>query len=82
MGSKYKTPSNIMQGTRVKLFDCRSYTTKDATVVCRYGLISHGKYTYGFCYPDLVDVVFDHRPDNISRGHFTSGVVVIKDQRV
>jgi len=25
-------------------------------------------------YPDLVDVVFDHRPGKISLGHFTYGV--------
>ena len=25
-------------------------------------------------YPDLVDVQFDHRPERISHGHFTTGV--------
>ena len=25
-------------------------------------------------YPDLVDVRFDHRPEQISHGHFTNGV--------
>jgi hypothetical protein len=33
--------------------------------------------TKPWLYPDLVDVVFDHRPDAVSRGHFTDGVKII-----
>ncbi len=40
-------------------------------VLCRYGkLPAHGLGEY----LDLVDVIFDHRPDQVSHGHFTSGV--------
>ena len=28
-------------------------------------------------YPDLVDVVFDHEPDRVSRGHFTDGAELL-----
>lgn len=80
-----------MPGSRVKVFDPWLYrddrstpiseTVKPATVVCRYGskttdpesgLTRH--------YPDLVDVLFDHRPERVSRGHFTSGVELIEGQ--
>jgi hypothetical protein len=32
-------------------------------------------------YPDLVDVVFDHRPARISRGHFTTSVRWIQGRK-
>lgn len=79
----------IMEGTRVLVFDNRLYkndlvtpltmTMKEATVVCRYGR-PITKYSDDLTlgpYPDLVDVVFDHRPNEISKGHFTNGVEVI-----
>lgn len=80
----------IEPGTRVLAFDYRLYkddhktplniTMKTATVVCRYGSIAQHYPTADMTlgpYPDLVDVRFDHRPDQISRGHFTTGVEVI-----
>lgn len=76
---------DIMPGSRVKVFDYWLYrddrstpiseTVKPATVLCRYGERSrHSGYTY----PDLVDVLFDHQPDRVSRGHFTYGVELIE----
>jgi hypothetical protein len=66
-------------GERVLVYDCSQfkddYTTPclqlelPATVVCWYG----EKTNWG-TYPDLVDVVFDHRPEYISHGHFGDGV--------
>jgi hypothetical protein len=67
-------------GTRVKVFDHRlfvddkstplSVTMKPATVVCWYGYESRfGRYS------DLIDVVFDHRPDEVSHRHFSDGVL-------
>jgi hypothetical protein len=70
-----------MPGDRVKVFDHWLYkddretplsvTVKEATVIRRYG--KRSEYS-GHIYPDLVDVEFDHRPGEESRGHFTSGV--------
>lgn len=76
----------IMPGDRVRVFDHRlfkddvstplSHTVRQATVVCRYGKVVF----YPACmekpwrYPDLCDVVFDHRPNEVSKGHFTYGV--------
>lgn len=64
-------------GTRVRVFDPRlyvddvktpiSHTMRPATVVRWYGYTSKN---FGR-YPELIDVRFDHRPDTISRGHFT-----------
>lgn len=64
-------------GTRVKVFDNSLfkddkstpllYTVRPATVVCWYGMKS---VLLGHCYSNLIDVVFDHRPERISRGHF------------
>lgn len=66
-----------------------TYTVRPATIVRRYG--SHG--WWGFTktyiqenrpnyevwkYPDLVDVLFDHRPERVSHGHFTDGVKDLK----
>jgi hypothetical protein len=53
-----------------------SHTMRPATVVARYGLREY----VGGClaiYPDLVDVLFDHRPGRVSGGHFTRTVEVI-----
>lgn len=72
----------IMPGSRVKVFDNRlfkndvdtplSVTMKEATVIQRYGslAIHYPSGTLG-PYPDLIDVRFDHRPETISKGHFT-----------
>jgi len=74
----------IMQGSRVLVFDPRlfkddkttpfSITMKPATVVFRYGYVSQ---YWGWKYDDVVDVVFDHDPHRISRGHFTKFVIDI-----
>ena len=41
----------------------------------RYGMRS--TYNTNWIYPDLVDVKFDHRPNEISRGHFTHTVEIL-----
>lgn len=63
-----------------------TFTVRPATVVRRYGTHPHWTTTqYGlkhlypgsydiWKYPDCVDVIFDHRPEQVSYGHFTSGV--------
>jgi hypothetical protein len=71
--------SEIMPGDRVMVFDYRlfkddkltplSHTVRPATVVCRYGIKEHGR-----TYEDLCDVLFDHRNEHVSHGHFTYGV--------
>lgn len=43
---------------------------KPATIISRYGRYSKMLGPY----PDLVDVVFDHRPYKVSRGHFTERI--------
>jgi hypothetical protein len=47
-----------------------------ATVVCRYGYKYKVPDNSGriWTYEDCVDVIFDHRPERVSKGHFTSGV--------
>lgn len=66
-----------MPGDRVLAFDSTLYgddvstpasvTIRPATVLARYGTKSErfGRY------PDLVDLLFDHRPERPSAGHFT-----------
>lgn len=73
--------------SKVMVFDFRLFvddkstplnvTMCPATVVCRYGY----KGRFGI-YPDCVDVIFDHRPDQISKGHFTNRVREIKPETV
>lgn len=74
----------IFPGTRVKVFDHLlfkddfstpiSVTVRPATVIRRYEYIS----PFGLGnYPDVVDVIFDHRPNKVSRAHFTEYVEVI-----
>jgi len=82
-------PRNIMPGDRVKVFDYSLFeddvitplavTVKPATVVCRYGKKVYYPISMSgpWYYPDLVDVLFDHRPEHISHGHFTNGVEVL-----
>lgn len=70
--------ATIMPGDRVLVFDSRlfkndrdtplSVTMKPATVIRRYGYRSP---LFGWEYPDCCDVLFDHRPEQESRGHFT-----------
>lgn len=73
----------IQHGDRVLVYDYRGFKNdvetprsvliRPAVVVCRYGYITD--YGSGPCrYPDLLDVVFDHRPGEVSRGHFTEYV--------
>lgn len=78
-----KMINEIFPGTRVMIFDPSLYiddiktpltkTVKPATVVSRYGMkcLVLGELC---TYTDLVDVVFDHRPNKISHGHFTNSI--------
>ena len=69
--------NDILPGDGVKVFDHLlyeddkstpiSYTMRPATVVRRYGRRS---LRFGV-YPDLIDVLFDHRLGRVSVGHFT-----------
>ena len=80
----------ILPGARVMVFDYLlfkndkttplSRTMKPATVVCRYGTIQD-RICEDFVlgpYPDCVDVLFDHQPERVSKGHFTSGVELVE----
>ena len=77
----------IEHGSRVLVYDARDFIDdartpcsmlmRPAVVVCRYGK----KTDYGsgpVLYPDLVDVVFDHRPSSVSHGHFTDCVLLVE----
>lgn len=78
----------LMPGVRVLVFDSRlfkndvdtplSITLKPATIVSRYGKYDYcSAYEGGrIRYDDLLDVVFDHRP-NIVRCVYTYGVRLI-----
>lgn len=74
----------LFPGDKVMVFDSRLYvddvitplsvTMKPATIVSRYGRLKEHYKTCDYVsgpYPDLIDVVFDHRPGCISKGHFT-----------
>ncbi len=73
----------LFPNDRVLVFDSRLYkddvstplsmTMKPATIVNRYGSLKKD-YVSGSLgpYPDLIDVVFDHRPEEVSKGHFTN----------
>ena len=83
----------IMPGDRVLVFDPRvykddittpfSHTVRPATVVCRYGMRGSNPFSIfsgdGLIYSDLIDVVFDHRPGQVSNGHFTGGVKFVEE---
>ena len=43
-----------------------SMTMKPATVICWYGYRDKQFGIYG----NMVDVLFDHRPERVSKGHF------------
>jgi hypothetical protein len=54
-------------------------TVRPATVVGRYGYKIHYPMSdAAYTYPDVCDLRFDHRPDEVSRGHFTEGVKPIQ----
>ena len=69
----------MLPGDRVQVFDPTLFindvstplpvTMKSATVVRHYGFKNHGR-----TYPDVIDVVFDHRPGEVSKMHFTKAV--------
>lgn len=74
--------TGIKPGTRVMVFDSLLYkddiktplsvTMKPATVIRHYGLQKHvvcQDLTLG-PYSSMVDVLFDHRPERESGGHF------------
>lgn len=81
----------ILPGTRVKVFDSRLYkddkvtplsmTMKEATVVKHYGQLAEyfNEDLILGPYESMVDVVFDHRPNEIDRGHFTWGIQLIEE---
>jgi len=62
-------------GARVKVYDDRIKAFGLATVVCWYGFVSeYMEREYGRAaaiYPSCVDVIFDHRSQEVSDGHFT-----------
>lgn len=71
----------VLPGSRVLVWDSALFVDdietpncwRTATVISRYGYRSR---LFGD-YPDCVDVLFDHRPEQESRGHFTDGVRAI-----
>lgn len=85
----------IAPGTRVKVFDHTLYkndtltplsvTMKSATVVKHYGELAHrypiNDLTLG-PYESMIDVVFDHKPERESCGHFTWGVELLGKNNV
>lgn len=81
--------SELFPGDRVMVFDSRLYvndvitplsmTMKPATIVSRYGSLKTSFIGFSLGpYPDLIDVIFDHRPGCVSRGHFTDNKKAIK----
>lgn len=74
---------DTLHGRRAKVFDSLlfkddvstplSMTMRPATIVCHYGYrqTTFAGEAVDWIYSDCVDVVFDHRPDRISHGHFT-----------
>ncbi len=73
----------VRNGDRALVYDSRDFVNdrvtpcsllmRPATVLARYG----SKTDYGsgpVLYPDLVDVIFDHRPFEVSHGHFTEWI--------
>lgn len=79
-----------LEGRRARVWDYRLYKDdkktptkvcfRKATIVQHYGKKIKVPESCGvdfWYYPDLVDVIFDHRPGIVSRGHFTSGIKLI-----
>lgn len=85
-------PQEIMPGDRVVVFDHRLFkddfttpltiTMRPATVVCRYGqkVFYPSSMDKPWTYPDLCDVLFDHRPEEVSKAHFTYGVRPLEER--
>lgn len=74
---------NLSPGTRVKVFDHLLFKDDVSTplsVTVKPATIVKGPYKYTSCLDErehkeeVVDVLFDHRPDRISRAHFVSYV--------
>jgi hypothetical protein len=76
-------------GSRILVYDYREFINdkvtpvrmlmKSAIVVRRYGRTTdYGSGTV--YYDDMVDVVFDHSDDYVSKGHFTDGIELIEKQ--
>lgn len=75
---------NVKAGDRVKVFDSLlfeddvitplSHTVRPATVVRRY---IHPPTEFSPGTDDVVDVIFDHRSDRESKGHFTDALYPI-----
>jgi len=64
-----KLTNNIFPGNAVIVWDDNKLIRRKATIINRYG-----KRDSGFGnYPDLVDIQFK---DRVSKGHFTSAVIV------
>ncbi len=73
----------VLPGCRVLAFDPTlykddlntplSHTVRPATVLQRYGIIGYESTHSGWVlpHPDVVDLRFDHRPERVSRAHFT-----------
>jgi hypothetical protein len=71
----------IPPGTRVKVYDWIDKVVADATTVRHYGKPIE-KYSNDFAlgpYESCVDVIFDHKPDKISKGHFTYAIHIFVD---
>lgn len=74
----------IVPGVRVKVFDHRlfkndrstplSETMKPAVVVRIYDYVS--RFGLGM-YPNVADVVFDYRPNEVSKAHFTEFIEIM-----
>lgn len=75
-----KTTDDINIGDRIKVFDDRlfkddvstplSETMRPCKVIRIYGSKTEAYPDFPVrIYPEQIDVVFDHRPDNVSKGH-------------
>ncbi len=75
----------FIPGDRVLVFDASLYkddvltpsnqTFKPATVTCHYGCLCP-RYDR---YSSLIDVLFDHKPKRISKGHFAEHVSYLEE---
>lgn len=76
------TTKEIMPGDRVLVYDSLAFvddiTTpvfklmRPATIICRYGYRQGVRGRGSRIFSDIVDVVFDHRSEFVSHGHFTN----------
>lgn len=73
----------ILPGQRAIVFDGMAWNRGKpaqechlpATIVCNYGRLPSKIIPWH--YDDLVDVVFDHNPNEVSKSHFTSGIQLL-----